>query len=148
MKPFFKELLEYGHHINQQLSAVIIDNHDKVSDKSLRLFNHILNAHQIWNNRIQPRESSYGVWEVRPHSEFMITDTRNYEHSLTIVDEFDLNDIIEYSNSQGKTFQNSVRDVLFHIVNHSTYHRAQIASDFKQSGITPLVSDYIHYKRI
>jgi len=147
MQDFLRELLLYGHHINQQLCTIIIDNPDKVSDKSLGLFNHILNAHHVWNNRIQPRETPYGIWEMRPDSEFKLIDTRNYEHSLQIIDDLNLNDIIEYSNSQGNIFQNCVRDIVFHIVNHSTYHRGQIASDFKQSGITPLVSDYIHYKR-
>jgi uncharacterized damage-inducible protein DinB len=37
--------------------------------------------------------------------------------------------------------------MLFHIVNHSTNHRGQIAVDFKSNGITPLGLDYIHYKR-
>ena len=37
--------------------------------------------------------------------------------------------------------------MLFHFVNHSTYHRGQIASNLKEHGIEPLVTDYIFYKR-
>ncbi|WP_379084396.1 DinB family protein [Pedobacter sp. UC225_65] len=40
-----------------------------------------------------------------------------------------------------------VKDILFHVFNHSTYHRAQIATLFKESGITPPVTDFIILKR-
>ena len=57
----------------------------------------------------------------------------------------------EYSrpitNSKGETFSNKIKDILFHIINHSTYHRAQIATDLKQNGIEPINTDYIFYKR-
>ncbi|WP_209331385.1 DinB family protein [Lunatimonas salinarum] len=34
-----------------------------------------------------------------------------------------------------------------HIVNHSTYHRGQIATLFRESGLQPVVTDYIMLKR-
>ena len=71
----------------------------------------------------------------------------NYEHSLHILDKFDLTATMSYTNSKGQTFSNSIRDILFHVINHSTYHRAQIATEFKQNGLEPLVTDYIFYKR-
>lgn len=40
-----------------------------------------------------------------------------------------------------------IKDIMFHIVNHSTYHRAQIATELKDHGIEPLKTDYILYKR-
>lgn len=30
---------------------------------------------------------------------------------------------------------------------NATYHRGQIATDFKNTGLQPLVTDYIFYKR-
>lgn len=54
---------------------------------------------------------------------------------------------ISYKNSRGERFENSVRDILFHVINHSTYHRGQIATDCKLHGMTPLATDYIFYKR-
>ena len=147
MKQFFKELFEYSHHFNQKLVEVFIENPDKISEKSVKLFNHILNAHQIWNNRIDPQENVFGVWEIHNIQDCKSIDKMNIEHSLLILDAFDLHSKIDYTNTKGKLFNNSIRDTLFHVINHSNYHRAQIASDFKQSGITPLVTDYIVYKR-
>jgi uncharacterized damage-inducible protein DinB len=44
-------------------------------------------------------------------------------------------------------FTNTIKDILFHIINHSTNHRGQIAVDFRNNGLEPLVLDYVFYKR-
>ena len=77
----------------------------------------------------------------------MDIDKANYENSLLILDKFDLNEVMNYKTSNGLAFNNSIHDTLLHVINHSTYHRGQIASDFRQNGLEPLVSDYIFYKR-
>lgn len=146
MKLFFKELFEYSYHFNQKLVEVFNENPDKISDKASRLFNHILNAHQIWNNRIEPKQSTFGVWELHPVNDLKKIDQNNFEQSLEILDKFDLKEIITYSNSNGQVFRKSIQDKLFHIINHSTYHRGQIATEFKQCGLEPLATDYIRYK--
>ena len=147
MKEFFKELLEYGHHFNQKLADVFIENQGKTSEKSIKLFSHVLNAHQIWNNRIDPQQPTFEVWALQSIRDFKNIDKTNHDHSLRILDRFDLNDKINFTNTKGMTFNNCIRDVLFHVINHSTYHRGQLATDFRQNGIDPLLTDYILYKR-
>jgi uncharacterized damage-inducible protein DinB len=147
MKQFFNELFEYSHNFNQKLGDVFNDSSAKTSEKAKKLYNHILNAHQIWNNRIDPKQTTFGVWEIHPIQDCKNIDIINYEHSLLILDKFDLNDTISYANTKGQTFGNSIRDIFFHAINHSTYHRGQIATEFKQNGLDPLVTDYIFYKR-
>jgi len=147
MKAFFEELLVYGHESNQRLWEAMMKTPDKTPEKSIQLYNHMLNAHQIWNNRIDPREPLLGVWESRNMQGEREIEQGNHAHSLAILDTYPLDAIIQYSNSKGQAFTNKVRDILFHIVNHSTYHRGQIASDFRKNGLEPLVSDYILFKR-
>lgn len=147
MKAFFKELFEYGHHFNQKLGDIFIENPDKITEKSVKLYSHILNAHQIWNNRIEPKQPTFDVWEIHPIHSFKRLDELNHEHSLFILDKFDLNNTIHYTNTKGQAFSDMLRDMLFHVINHSTYHRGQIAADFRQNGLDPLVTDYIFYKR-
>ena len=147
MNHFFQELFQYGHDSNQQLANAFSDNHDKISGKALKLFNHILNAHQIWNNRIKPRQATFGVWDIHPILECQAIDRTNFEHSLYVLDEFNLNEMVRYNNTKGQAFTNSIRDILFHVINHSTYHRGQIAIEFRESGLEPLITDYIFYKR-
>lgn len=147
MKPFFKELFAYSNQCNQQLAEVFIKHPDTTSEKAISLFSHILNAHHIWNNRVYPKQFPFDVWEVHDIKEFKQIEETNYEHSILIFNSLDLSETINYTNSKGQSFQNSIKDILFHIINHSTYHRGQIATDFKNTGLQPLVTDYIFFKR-
>lgn len=147
MKNFLKELFEYNHHFNRQLAGDFSDFPEKTSERAVSLFNHLLNAQQIWNNRIDPRGELVGVWEVRETCELVDFDRLNYLHSLEILNKFPLDRTFRYQNSRGQEFGNTVRDTLFHIVNHATYHRGQIATEFRLNGLNPRVTDYIFYKR-
>lgn len=147
MTPFFKGLFDYSYHFNQKIWNVLNENADRISEKSLKLYSHLLNAHQIWNNRINPRETTFGVWDLHPIQICKNIDTVNYKRSLTILDNFELDQIIHYTNTKGEAFNSSVRDMLFHVINHSTYHRAQIATEFKLNGIEPISTDFIIYNR-
>lgn len=146
MKEFFGELFAYNHHCNQKLVEVFTGNPDKISGKAVKLFNHILNAYQIWNNRIDPQHPIHSSWELHNTQELKSIDQLNYEQSLHILNKLDLNGIINYKTMKGQPLSNSIRDILFHIINHSTYHRTQIATEFRQNGLEPLVSDFVYYK--
>ena len=146
MKAFFKELFEYNHTVNQKVIAAILDHYDKVSEKCLSLQSHIINVHKIWNARIISIENIYERWQLHPINDFAELDNENFHTSVRILEQFDINALVKYSNSKGQVFNNSIRDLLFQIINHSTYHRAQVATEFRQSGIEPLLTDYIFYK--
>ncbi|MBC7936748.1 MAG: damage-inducible protein DinB [Rhizobacter sp.] len=147
LKIFFTELFEYNLWCNQQLDTLFAKNGNVVTEKSVSLYNHILNAHQIWNNRILPKLKTASVWDIHPAEECVHIDKFNYEHSLFIINNAGPGHVITYTNSRGQQFSNSVNDILYHVINHATYHRAQIATEFKQAGITPLSTDYIFFKR-
>jgi len=146
MKAFFKELFQYNNHYNQALITVLVENPKNASEKSIKLLSHILNAHQIWNNRIEPGQPSYERWEVHQIQTAGEIDKKNFEHSMRILDTFELSQPIQYVTGKGQKFNNSLHEILFQVINHSTYHRGQIATEFRQSGIEPLLTDYIFYK--
>ena len=147
MQELFISQFEYSHHLNQKLTDLFAINADKVSELSVKLFSHILNAHHIWNCRIEKTQPTVGVWDITPMDIWKEMDMKNYEGSLQILSSHHPEEQISYRTSGGEPFTNMVRDILFHIINHSTHHRAQIAMEFRKSGIEPLVSDYIFYKR-
>lgn len=147
MKQFFKELFEYNHHSNQKLAEVFVNHSDRMPEKPLQLISHIFNAHQVWNNRIDKKQSLFGVWELHAVHDLKQIDKENFEHSLHILEHFNLDETLSYTNSSGQSFNNSIRDILFHVINHSNYHRAQIATSFRQCGLEALSTDYIFYKR-
>lgn len=147
MKDFFKELFEYSHHFNQEIAKILADNSDKVSAKSKNLFSHLISAHQIWNSRVLSDEKPFEVWQVHSTADYKEINSKNFERSLKVIEAYNLSEIITYNTSKGDPFQNTVRDILFHIINHSTYHRAQIATELKAVGIEPVFSDWVMYKR-
>ncbi len=147
MKDFFKDLLQYNYHYNKELIAAFEATPEKISEKANLLLSHLINAQNIWNNRILGGNSS-GVWDIFPLETLKILNKKNLEISYSILDsEEDLEKIISYQNSTGQPFENKLKDIIFHYLNHSTYHRAQIASEFKNNGLSPLVTDFIFYKR-
>lgn len=147
MTNFFKELFTYNHHYNQQLADIFIEKAGKTSEKSLAWFNHILNAHQLWNSRILSEQTAIRPWDLRSTAELKKIDSANYACSVKILDSIELHRPVHYTTSNGQGFTNTAKDILFHVVNHSTYHRGQIAADFRQQGIEPPATDYIFYKR-
>lgn len=147
MKEFFIELFEYGSHYNQILGQYILEHEKEIPKRSRELFCHILTAHNIWNNRITGEVSNHGVWEKLDSKIFSKLDNQNLTETLTIIHNADLLTPICYLNSKRVEYENTVKEILFHVVNHSTYHRGQIAMDFRNHKIQPLVTDYIAYKR-
>lgn len=146
MKDNFIELFEYTHYSNVKVLELILNNLSQTSERTQKLFNHIINAQQIWNARIL-NTKPFDVWQINDWTELQEINDFNYKSSLKILDAYPLDKSIEYQNSKGEIFSNKIQEVLYHIINHSTYHRAQIATDLKQNGIEPLNTDYIFYRR-
>jgi|SRR5690554_6790577 uncharacterized damage-inducible protein DinB len=141
----FDSLFQYNTYCNQQL--IQHAQRHPWPEKSVLLFSHILNAHEIWNARILELPILRGVWALRPQAQWQQIQLENDQTTATIVQTLGGDPLVSYQNSRGSSFTNSVRDILFHIINHSTYHRAQIATDFRNQGLEPLLTDYIFYKR-
>ena len=145
MKLFFKELLEYTFYYNDKIIDTIT-NEFSFPEKSLQLINHIVNTQEIWNARITETPYKLAAWEIRPTETLKEINFVNYNTSLQIVNTTEFEKIINYKNSKNEAFEKTVRNILFHVVNHSTYHRAQIATDWKLNGIIPLVTDFIYFE--
>ncbi len=55
---------------------------------------------------------------------------------------------ISYKNLKGDPFEDVVEDLLYHIVNHGTYHRGQITTLLREFGVTLIQGmDIIIYLR-
>jgi len=147
MSSFFNDLFAYHQEANQRILQHLTEQTTEIPEKVLALFSHILNAHQMWNNRITAASPLVGVWQMHSWEQAQQLHRENYQQTLQILQTQNLDAIIHYTNSQGKAFQNQVRDILFHIVNHGSYHRGQIATLLRQAQIEPIVTDYIFYKR-
>lgn len=147
MKAFFNELFEFNRYTNSELIKAILANRDVVSEKSVKWMNHILNAHHIWNSRINKTPIQFKTWDMHELGALARLNEENNAASFRIIRESEFSANIDYATFAGQPFTNTIQDILFHIINHSTYHRGQIAVDFRETGLEPLVTDYVFWKR-
>ena len=57
-------------------------------------------------------------------------------------------EMIHYKDSHGKAHEATIRVIMSHVINHSTYHRGQIALKLRELNIAPPPTDFIVYQRI
>lgn len=114
----------------------------------LKLVQHLVNAESIWISRIKGEKPNVGVWEERALADCIILHQSSKKLLEAILeDEQDLDRVISYVTTNGDPFLNNIHDILIHILNHGTYHRAQIAKELRLNGIDPISTDYILYVR-
>lgn len=147
MDAFFNQLFDYNFYCNKKLIEQALDLKD-IPKNSAKLFSHILNAHHIWNKRMLNENSEYGVWQLHELGHWQDIHYENQRATFEIVRNVDdFNKRIDFVTTEGRSSSNDLKDILFHIINHSAHHRGQILTDYRTNGIEPLVLDYIHYKR-
>jgi uncharacterized damage-inducible protein DinB len=111
------------------------------------LFSHVLNAQHIWISRINQMDNRFNRFDIHPVSMFNTLHQEISGQLNQILDTSELDKIISYSTFSGDKFDSTLEDILLHVVNHSTYHRAQIATYFKQNNVKPPETDFITYQR-
>lgn len=121
---------------------------DNVPEKTIKLFSHILNVHHLWNAKILDKKSEYEAFqnhEIKDWGDIHYENQRSSFEITTNADDFEKR--IDYENEEGRLFITTLQDIMFHIINHSTHHRGQIAMNFRDNNLKPLSLDYINYKR-
>ena len=141
-----EKFLEYNQWSNE-IYAHYIQEINLASRKVIANFSHILNSHHIWNQRILNNPVKIKPWDLMMMNEFFEINRANTKATLDLLKSKSLSDIVQYENSKGKKFENTVEEIILHICNHSTYHRAQIGEQMKKFKVTPPVTDYIAYLR-
>ena len=147
MKAFYLDKFQYTFDKNQEMIAYLNEHSSEMNEKIQVLISHILNAHEIWMTRIIKSPSKYGVWQLQDYSNMAKIDFHNHELTKQILEEKDLNEKVNYKTSTGEFHSNVLNELLFHVVNHSSYHRAQINTELNNLGLRPLITDYVFYKR-
>jgi uncharacterized damage-inducible protein DinB len=142
-------LLKYNNWANQLLIASFKDMGALLPNKCIHLLSHIVNTQSVWLSRLNGTTQSFGAWDEHTIAtcEIIHNESSAMLEQQILLPAEKLSEIIEYVNSTGKTFHTSRYDILIHILNHSTYHRAQIASQYRLNSLEPINTDYINYVR-
>ncbi|HEX7878438.1 MAG TPA: DinB family protein [Candidatus Eisenbacteria bacterium] len=121
-----------------------------VPSRALGVIGHIVGAERLWLRRMGHDSAPLPVWP-----QLTIDHIDSELRSLSIdwdawtagLDEDSLARFVDYTNSKGESFRNTVVDILSHVTHHSSYHRGQIATLMVQAGEVPACTDYIECVR-
>ncbi len=146
MNAHLQRLYRYHDWANRQYFPIL--GLEAVPEECIRLYSHILNAHGIWMARILKQKVPVAPFDVHKVEDFLQIHTSFQAQSEKLLEiERNFDRVINYSNSSGKRFSNSLGDIMAHIVNHGTYHRGQVAMLLRKADIAPVPTDYIFFQR-
>lgn len=122
-------------------------------ERAIAIFCHIQAARRLWLHRVAPDRTGFpesGVFPIWPLEQAM-REAREMDGLWSAyvagVGSNDLAKPVRYTSTEGVAYESSLADVLTHVVNHSSYHRGQIASLVAATGVKPAVTDYIAVTR-
>jgi len=146
------KLCEYNNWANSLLLDALteaIEIHSApIPDYCITLLSHIANAQRIWMSRIHGTLPTVSVWQVHDlyTCKGLLLESGNQLKEI-VKNDSAKDRIVKYTISTGALFETLVADILLHVFNHGTYHRAQIAKQMKDIGFQPVNTDYIQYVR-
>lgn len=113
---------------------------------------HMWGAQHVWLKRLEGISlSAFPHMNVRDKTislDGLVNSSEEIQHLIESKGDNFLTAVYAYKNLKGDPFEDSVEDTLFHVVNHSTYHRGQVITMLREAGVTKVVStDLIHYLR-
>ena len=121
------------------------------SDKSRHILAHLLITKQEYFERLNGKDSTgFDFWldMTLDGSTWLRRSTHaNYSRLLDGADESMLEQIAKYKTSAGVPYQNTYRQLLTHVLLHSSIHRGNIVLKMREEGLEPPKLDYILYLR-
>ncbi|HYP28786.1 MAG TPA: DinB family protein [Blastocatellia bacterium] len=125
---------------------------DNQTPKAVRALAHLLIAEKTWLARLLSNLDTTGFdfWQGSSLEECrqLADEVRQaYRDLLNDLTEERLDSDATYRNSKGVEYRTSYRDILQHVLMHSTYHRGQVAMAVRAEGGEPAYTDYIAFVR-
>jgi len=117
----------------------------------LGTFAHVLGSEQVWLSRFLgvPLRRVPGI-EDFPSLAILSASFEDFwpqlEFFLASLEENHIAADFTWTNSKGETYTAPYRQALLHVVNHSSYHRGQIAGQLRQLGHRPPATDLVYWR--
>lgn len=149
MKQYFLKLYRYNAWANKRVLETLT--RQNVSDeKILSLMGHVVAAQFLWLHRIKglpaPDIKLWGEYSLDTILPLAEKAGKAWLEYVEITDNF--NRDLTYRNYVNEAYTNNVENIMIHLVNHSSYHRAQVAMLLRQKGFEPINTDFITYDRV
>lgn len=149
MKKYFLKLYEYNIWANKRVLNAL-NSQNVLDEKILGLLGHIVAAQFLWLHRIKglpaPGVKLWGAYTLPQLNTMAEMAGNQWLEFVKSTENFDRE--MSYRNYTGDPYTNNVENIMIHLVNHSSYHRAQIAMLLRQKGFEPVNTDFITYDRV
>lgn len=149
MKKYFLKLYQYNEWATSRVLKCLADQNVN-NEKILSLMGHVLAAQFLWLHRIKglapPDVKLWGNYSLADLQTMNQKISRQWLEFVESNEQFDR--MLSYTNYTGEPFTNNVEMIMIHLVNHSSYHRAQVAMLLRQLGYEPVNTDFITYDRV
>ncbi len=141
-------LFEYEKWANARILSAL-EELEETDEKSLDIMAHILLVPVVWHSRISniPAPAIWAKKSLTECSELNNANIRTLSPYFESLTESELHRMIQYRNTGGVLFSNTVSDILHHVFNHGTYHRGQIVERIKGKLKQMPVTDMIVFLR-
>jgi len=121
--------------------------------KALQIWAHVQWARRMWLSRLghaEPPsmdEGMFPAWSLERVIEASGEMDRAWGAYMERLTEAETGRVVRYTSTEGVGYESLVADILAHVVNHSSYHRGQVARLVAECGGTVAVTDYIAFSR-
>ncbi len=121
-------------------------------ERAVQVWSHVQAARRIWLVRLgekveSPADGLFPVWSLEHAQQQASEMDRAWKEYLARLNAQELSRVARYTSTEGKAYDTDVRDILTHVVNHSSYHRGQIATLIASTGTKPAITDFIFFRR-
>lgn len=149
MKKYFLRLYQYNVWANNRVLGTI-RRQNVTDEKILSLMGHVVAAQFLWFHRINGLPPAnvklWGEYSLDQVTSMADEIGKKWVEFVQSNDNFDRQ--LTYTNYVNEPYTNNVENIMIHLVNHSSYHRAQVAMLLRQKGYEPINTDFITYDRV
>ena len=143
-----RELYVYNDWANRR---IIIALKDAPSEKFRKILAHLLITEQEYYERLYGKDSfGFDFWQdlsLEECGKLARETAERYEKLLRKFDDEGLDLKTRYRTSEGVWFENTFRELITHVLFHSSIHRGNIVLKLREENFTPPKIDYIIYLR-
>lgn len=121
------------------------------SERSVQILAHLLVTESEYYERLYGKDSTgFDFWPeltIEECGSLARETAERYEKLLRRFDEEGLDIRAHYRTSEGIPYENTFREILAHVLLHSSIHRGNVILKLREDGFQPPAIDYIIYLR-
>jgi|GEM_PF-1631884 uncharacterized damage-inducible protein DinB len=151
-----REMFEYHRWRQEKVSRLLEEIESSILSQKLSgsfsslnlILKHLVMAEMVWLGRVDHDSvAAMGELDVKGMLAVWKTTTDKWAHHLARSVDDDFKAVVVYYNSQGEPFQNSLAEIVLHMIDHCSYHVGQIMNAIRGFGKEPVPTNFIHYLR-